>query len=138
MTPERWGRVQDLFAAAAELKPGARKTFLDAECRQDPELRSEVESLLTSLGAAPSGFLESPAIDALPLVSPGAGTRPPPLARGTRLGPYEVLAPIGSGGMGAVYLARDGRLGREVAIKVLPPELAADAASVRRFEKEAR
>jgi hypothetical protein len=60
------------------------------------------------------------------------------LAAGTRLGPYEVIAPLGSGGMGEVYRARDARLSREVAIKVLPAELAADSARLQRFEKEAR
>src|SRR5215467_11115525 len=59
-------------------------------------------------------------------------------ALGTRLGPYEILAPRGAGGMGEVYRARDTRLGREVAIKVLPAELSSDADRLRRFEKEAR
>jgi serine/threonine protein kinase/tetratricopeptide (TPR) repeat protein len=57
---------------------------------------------------------------------------------GTRLGPYEIVAPIGAGGMGEVYRARDTRLGRDVAIKVLPAELARDSERVKRFEKEAR
>jgi eukaryotic-like serine/threonine-protein kinase len=57
---------------------------------------------------------------------------------GTRLGPYEVLAPLGAGGMGEVYLARDSRLGRDVAVKVLPAELASDAERLKRFEQEAR
>ena len=57
---------------------------------------------------------------------------------GTRLGPYSVIAAIGSGGMGQVYRAHDDRLGRDVAIKVLPPEVAADADRLRRFEQEAR
>ena len=60
------------------------------------------------------------------------------LAAGSRLGPYEVLAPLGAGGMGEVYRARDTRLGREVAIKVLPAELASDPTRLKRFEKEAR
>ncbi|MCI0582736.1 MAG: serine/threonine-protein kinase [Chloroflexi bacterium] len=60
------------------------------------------------------------------------------ISPGTRLGPYEVIAPLGKGGMGEVYRARDPRLGREVAIKVLPPEVAADADRLRRFESEAR
>ena len=61
-----------------------------------------------------------------------------PLAPGTRLGLYEVLAPIGAGGMGEVYRARDSRLGREVAIKVLPPEMSAHPERLARFEREAR
>jgi Tol biopolymer transport system component len=60
------------------------------------------------------------------------------LPAGTRLGPYEVIAPIGAGGMGEVYRARDTRLGREVAVKVLPQELAHDPERLRRFEQEAR
>ncbi|HEY6221022.1 MAG TPA: protein kinase, partial [Candidatus Eisenbacteria bacterium] len=60
------------------------------------------------------------------------------LAAGTKLGPYEILSPLGAGGMGEVYRARDGRLGREVAVKVLPAELASNAERLRRFEKEAR
>ena len=61
-----------------------------------------------------------------------------PLAAGTRLGPYEILAPLGAGGMGEVYRARDTKLGREVAVKVLPAELSGDAAALSRFQREAR
>ncbi|HEY3204457.1 MAG TPA: ribbon-helix-helix protein, CopG family, partial [Thermoanaerobaculia bacterium] len=60
------------------------------------------------------------------------------LSSGTRLGPYEILAPLGAGGMGEVYRARDTRLGREVAIKVLPDRLASDPERLKRFAKEAR
>src|SRR5262249_34837945 len=60
------------------------------------------------------------------------------LPAGTRLGPYEIVAPLGTGGMGEVYRARDERLGRDVAVKVLPAELAENAERLKRFEKEAR
>src|SRR6266511_758409 len=60
------------------------------------------------------------------------------LAPGSRLGPYEVVSPLGAGGMGEVWKARDTRLGREVAIKVLPAEVASDPSRLKRFEKEAR
>ena len=61
-----------------------------------------------------------------------------PLTSGTKLGPYEILAPIGAGGMGEVYRARDTRLGREVALKILPSSFTSDADRLRRFEQEAR
>ena len=60
------------------------------------------------------------------------------LSTGTRLGPYEILAPLGAGGMGEVYRAKDPRLGREVAIKVLPASFSQDADRLQRFEQEAR
>jgi serine/threonine protein kinase len=60
------------------------------------------------------------------------------LAAGTRLGPYEILAPLGAGGMGEVYRARDARLKRDVAVKVLPPAFAVAADRLRRFEQEAQ
>ena len=60
------------------------------------------------------------------------------LSAGARLGPYEILAPIGSGGMGEVYRARDTKLGRDVAIKILPDVFAADAGRVARFQREAK
>jgi len=61
-----------------------------------------------------------------------------PLTNGAKLGPYEILSPLGAGGMGEVYRARDARLGREVALKILPQSFAADANRSRRFEQEAR
>lgn len=61
-----------------------------------------------------------------------------PIATGTRLGPYEILGPLGAGGMGEVYRARDARLSRDVAVKVIPAAFAADPERLRRFEQEAR
>ena len=60
------------------------------------------------------------------------------LPAGSRLGPYEIVAPLGAGGMGEVYRARDTKLERDVAVKVLPEKLAEDAAALARFEREAR
>ena len=61
-----------------------------------------------------------------------------PVETGTRLGVYEIVGPLGAGGMGEVYRARDPRLGREVAVKILPPAFSTDAARLARFEQEAR
>src|SRR5512135_3228776 len=69
---------------------------------------------------------------------PSPGESPVSLPAGTRLGPYEILVPLGAGGMGEVYRARDPRLGRDVAIKVLPASFSADPERLRRFEQEAR
>src|SRR6185503_1275916 len=73
-----------------------------------------------------------------PMVVPRYAPRAMALAGGTRLGPYEIVAPLGAGGMGEVYRARDGRLGRDVSVKVLPTQLADDPERRRRFELEAR
>jgi serine/threonine protein kinase/tetratricopeptide (TPR) repeat protein len=125
MNPERWQQVRSVFHQAVELAPEQRSSFLDQACSTDHSLRREVESLLSSDQEARSGFLASEL------------TRVTLLA-GARLGEYEVQSLLGSGGMGVVYRARDERLGREVAIKVLPPFFASDRERLRRFEQEAR
>ena len=134
MTPERWKRIQETFAAALEREPGARAEFLTEACRGDADLTQEVETLLASHQSASSGFLESPAIDLLPPVGSRGSAA---LTRGRRLGPYEILSQIGAGGMGEVYRARDSKLKRDVAIKVLPQLLASDPDALARFEREA-
>ena len=128
MTPERWRQVKAIFDAAVECTPASRAELIRQRCGDDRELRSEVESLLAS--DRETGFLlDSP----LNLVAPVRSQAP-----GTRLGPYEILALIGAGGMGEVYKARDTRLDRAVAIKVLPESFATDADRLRRFEIEAK
>jgi serine/threonine-protein kinase len=117
--------VKQRFAAALQLEPPARQAYLDRECAGDLVMRAEVESLLA--------FANQNATSPQPV----AASEPSPLASGTRLGDYEVVSLLGSGGFGGAYRARDLRLQREVAIKVLPSALSADAAALRRFEREA-
>ena len=135
MTPERWQEVRALFHRTLERPPEERAAFVRGEAAADDELRQEVESLLAAYSDA-GGFLDA---------SPVADLRrdelapPPPLfAAGAHVGSFEILGPLGSGGMGEVYRARDVRLDRTVAIKVLSPALAADPRSGDRFEREAR
>jgi Tol biopolymer transport system component len=125
MRPERWQQIRDVLEKALELAPGERSAFLKRACSSDPSLRDEVETLLASSDDVRSSFLQSSA----PRVT---------LAAGTRLGEYEVKTLVGAGGMGEVYRARDSRLGRDVAIKVLPSSLSGDPDRLRRFEQEAR
>jgi hypothetical protein len=125
MTPERWQEIRDVLEKALELAPGERSAFLEQVCSSDPSLRQEVETLLASGPDVGSSFLQS---------SPLRVT----LTSGTKLGEYEVKSLLGSGGMGEVYRARDSRLGRDVAIKVLPSFLCTDSERLRRFEQEAR
>src|SRR5215475_2321138 len=129
---EKWQRVQSLFLEAVDLSPEERVRFLDSACADDAEVRREVESLLTHDGASERRISEALAGAAKSLVD--AVT----LKAGTRIGDYEIHKLIGSGGMGEVYQARDLRLARNVAIKVLPPFLTNDPDRLRRFGQEAR
>jgi|HubBroStandDraft_1064217.scaffolds.fasta_scaffold00113_33 serine/threonine protein kinase/tetratricopeptide (TPR) repeat protein len=126
MTPERWEQIHDVLQKALELAPGERSAFLNQACSSDPSLRQEVDTLLASSDDVRSSFL-------LQFSGPRVT-----LTAGTRLGEYEVKSLLGSGGMGEVYRARDSRLGRDVAIKVLPPFVSSDPNRLRRFEQEAR
>ncbi len=125
MTPERHQQVCEIVYQALELAAKDRSAFLDQACLADHSLRREVESLLASSEDVRSSFL-------------GSSTLRLTLTPGMKLGEYEVEALVGSGGMGEVYRARDLRLGRAVAIKVLPTYLSADASRLARFEQEAR
>jgi serine/threonine-protein kinase len=129
MTPSGWQRVDDLYHAALERGLGEREAFLAAECGSDDALRREVLSLLAHAGEA-GRLMEQPAVD--------AGTENLALLGGSRLGPYEILGLVGAGGMGEVYRAHDARLGRDVAIKVLPEAIASDNDALARFGREAR
>jgi len=131
-SPDLWPRVEQLYHAALARDEAERPAFLRSACGGDETLRREVESLLVYSSRAP-GFMSTPALEAVaPLLAP-----PTPLI-GRRIGSYEIAAPLGAGGMGEVYRARDTRLGRDVAIKLLPAAFTADAERRARFEREAR
>jgi len=134
MSADRWDHVRRTFFAALEHPPQERAAFVDEVCASDADLRREVHSLLASHDEAGS-FLETPAYSPTGVA---AGAENLSLTPGSRLGPYEIAAAIGSGGMGEVYRATDSRLGREVAIKILPREMATDPDRRRRFELESR
>ena len=116
-----------------DLAPADRAAQLDALCGDDTDLRAEVERLLDS--DAKAGALgESPAFR----FAPGTGADEPWLVAGTRLGRYEIVALVGSGGMGEVYRARDPQLDRDVGIKVLPHRGGISGDQLARFGREAR
>ena len=121
MGMDREQQVEALYHSALMLEAGERAKFLAQACRGDEELRREVESLLRQAGS----LLEHPVWELL---------EPKP---STRLGPYEIVAKIGEGGMGEVYRATDTRLDRLVAIKFLSSRMA-DPAARRRFQREAK
>ena len=134
MKAERWQQIEQLYQKARELEPKARLEFLKQACGDDDELRQELESLLASDPKAGS-FLERPTVET---VATGV---PEDLARslvGRQLGWYEILSLLGVGGMGEVYRARDTKLNREIAIKVLPSAFAQDSDRLARFQREAR
>gem|GEM_PF-809081 len=133
MTPERWQRVKELFHAALELRGAERDALLESACAADTELRLEVESLLAA-DAREGEFLDAAARSVAAGVVGSRGE----LEAGSRFGAYTVVGTLGEGGMGKVYLAEDARLGRRVALKLLPASFVSDDARVRRFEQEAR
>lgn len=130
MTPERWRQITGVFHAALARDAATRAPFLNEACASDPDLRAEVDALLKAHHEA-GPFGQEP-IRALP--PPGAV----PLAPGTTLGPYQIQALLGAGGMGEVYKAIDARLERTVAIKVLLEHVASDSELRQRFEREAK
>ena len=133
---DRFRRLEEIFHGAIELPPERRGAFLDGACGSDARLRAEVEAMLE---VDESGATLAPAVGGeARLLAESIVEAPPPLATGARLGRYEIVGPLGAGGMGEVWRARDSRLGREVAIKVLPRRLTADPAALQRFEREAR
>src|SRR5262245_43166611 len=136
MTPssDRWATVERIYHAAVARRADERAAFLADACAGDEELRREVQSLLAEHASAHAAFTRGAAVAAAALVSDVGRS----VLTGRHLGVYQILSPIGVGGMGEVYRARDTRLGRDVAIKILPHAFTADPDRLARFEREAR
>jgi serine/threonine protein kinase/Tol biopolymer transport system component len=134
MDPERWQQIDQLFHSALKCEPAARAAFLERACTGDEALRREVESLIVS-HEQPDSLIESPAADLAAELLAGSGAA---LPAGEIVGPYKIVSLLGEGGMGEVYLAQDTRLGRQVALKLLPTYLSGDNDRLRRFGQEAR
>src|SRR5262245_4314687 len=131
LPPKDWPRVDDVFEGARALPADKRPAYLAERCSDDEALRQEVESLLAWDARMASSF-ETPLLvrvdDVIVMKT----------LEGQRIGPYQLSSKIGSGGMGVVYKARDTRLDRTVAIKVLTAHLAGDPHARERFQREAR
>ena len=131
VVPERWATIDRLYHEALERSASERATFLAEACAGDDDLRRDVESLLEHDGSA--AFLSTPAAVQAGHVMP-SGTS----WIGQAVGPYAISARLGVGGMGEVYRARDQKLGRDVAIKILPAVFTSDPERLARFAREAR
>ena len=129
MTPERWKQIEELYHSAVDSGEEARTALFE---QASPDVRNTVMEMLAQQSA--ENILDSPAWEGAAELMDLAM---PPLSTGTQLGPYRIEGILGQGGMGAVYRAFDSRLGRKVAIKILPPAVAADPERLRRFEQEA-
>lgn len=131
---EDWPRVREVFEAALAVSPTERRAYVTAACGEDGALLAAVEQLLASHDDA-SAFLETPAGAMTSDIGETARTTN---FEGRRIGPYQIAARIGAGGMGEVYRAHDTKLGRDVAIKMLPAVFTSDPERLSRFEREAR
>jgi serine/threonine protein kinase len=140
LTPERWQQVSRIFKSAIELNGEARSDYVAGQCGADDSLRAEVEKLLEShRNASADKFMNGVAAEyAAPLLVDSNELPQTTLTKGQQFGSYVILDFIGAGGMGEVYLARDTRLDRTVALKVLSPDISQDKRRMQRFRQEAK
>jgi eukaryotic-like serine/threonine-protein kinase len=129
---DRWQQIKQVFTEAVQREASQRDAFLAEACADDSDLRAEVESLLTSYQTE---FMAEPAIGEAAEAIVGARQQ---LLSGQRIGRYRIVRPIGAGGMGEVYLAHDMELERDIALKILGPELIGDSQRMQRFIQEAK
>ena len=133
-TPESMQRLEELFHEALEVKPVERSDFMARVRDSNPELVAAVESLIAA-HERPDGLIDSLTDEAdAELIA----TAQPALVVGQIVGHYEIIAPLGKGGMGEVYLASDTKLERKVALKLLPLEFTGNKDRLRRFVQEAK
>lgn len=142
MDRQRFDRIEELFHAAAQFVGDERDSFVAARCGQDLELRREVLALLNqqTAGLKPlESLLEKRVRGEIHSVQQATAQIPIQtiIVPGSSVGPYEIEGPIGRGGMGEVYRARDTRLGRQVAVKFLSGATSPNPAFVERFQREA-
>ena len=144
MTDARWQQVKALFEAAVERPPAERAAFLAAATGGDEALRREIESLLDSARSDPGftdrlPFRDRAALADSEALPSGESTRTgAPFIGAADVGPYRVIALLGAGGMGEVFRARDSKLHRDVALKVLPSAFEFDPDRLARFRREAQ
>jgi Tol biopolymer transport system component len=134
MKPERWQQIERLYHAALEREESQRAAYLIQVCAGDDVLRREIESLLAQEKRG-DALLESPALE---VAAKAMAKDLRQSFNGQQLGSYKILSLLGAGGMGEVYQAHDTKLGRDVAIKVLPAEFINDPERLSRFQREAR
>ncbi|MCC6970978.1 MAG: serine/threonine protein kinase [Phycisphaerales bacterium] len=135
MSAEFDRRSRELFARLIELPPDAHQAFLDRECDGDEAMRRELESLLSHHDTDPS-FLEGSALADAGLTSDDLGAQSPSMAAGSTIGRYTIIRPIGVGGMGVVYAARQDSPDRAVALKLVRPGFVSSS-MLRRLSREA-
>ena len=133
-SPESMQRMEELFHEAVGLEPRERADFIARVRALDPELGSAVESLVAA-HERPEGFIDSPAFE---VNAESIVDTEPVLVVGQIVGHYQIVAPLGKGGMGEVYLASDTKLDRKVALKLLPSEFTGNKDRLRRFVQEAK